>query len=277
MKIIYDEIFLKHSNEQHVEKKDRLKLLLPELENYKVIKPTNGEDYLSLAHSNQYIELIKNLEGEGFLNPDTYYNEFTFEAACYSAGASIQAIEKQAFALTRPPGHHALQDNSMGFCIFSNMAIATKYLSNQGKKVAILDIDCHHGNGTQNAVIHDENILFCSFHQSPFYPGTGLENIDNCINIPIARGTGDEVIDKLEKEFIPKLNKFQPDYIGVSAGFDSYYKDKHPVLGNDLNITEKTFEWVADLVKSYKHFFLLEGGYQPISIKEGVLYFIENL
>jgi len=278
MKIIFDNIFLKHKIEGHVENPERLRELLESVDKSDFIKPINGEEHLDLCHSEVYINKIKSLEGKGYLDMDTYYCEDTFKAACYSAGAAIQAAENQAFSIGRPPGHHALKDRAMGFCIFGNMAIAAKYLSGKEKKVAILDIDVHHGNGTQDLVKGDPRILFCSVHQTPFYPGTGLEGEENAINIPLPAGTSDDAyIRKLEEKFVPALHRFDPDYIGISAGFDSYFKDPMPNLGNMFYISSKTYKWIADLIKSYKYFFILEGGYNPTSVKEGVMFFMERL
>jgi acetoin utilization deacetylase AcuC-like enzyme len=289
MKVIFDEVYLEHDNPLHIENAGRLSLILEELSSKDFIKPENGEKSLSLCHSADYVSRIRKLKGSGFIpeanlsslyddeTGDTYYNEKTFKAACYAAGGAVKASERQGFALVRPPGHHARKNRAAGLCIFNNMAIAAKRLSGQGKKTAILDIDCHHGDGTQELVEGDDNVLFCSFHQSPFYPGSGLRDEGNAVNIPLPAGSGDDVvIRKLEEKFVPRLEDFGADFIGVSAGFDSYYKDKTPELGNSLNVTEKTYAWVADLLSSYKKFFVLEGGYKPESVREGVLFFLSR-
>lgn len=269
MELIYNSIFLEHDTGEHPENASRLK-------HFKGVKETdvpNGEKYLELAHSRKYIDyVIKRCEQEGFLDADTLVSKRSYEVACYAVGATIMAAEQEAFALVRPPGHHACADRGMGFCIFNNIAITTKYLVKKGKNVFVFDFDLHHGNGTQEILEGEPNTFYFSLHQSPCYPGTGRSSGKNYINIPLQIGTGDEdYIKKLEGKLLPALEKFKPDIVGVSAGFDSYHKDfcyMNPGAG--FRLTEKSYEKIKEILKPYKTFYVLEGGYNPESIKEGV-------
>lgn len=269
MKIIYNKIFLEHDTGDHPENKNRLKHFF-QLRDTKI---RSGEEYLSLAHSKKHIEFIKKAShDEMFADADTKLSKRSYEVACYAVGAAIKAANENAFALVRPPGHHAMSEHSMGFCLFNNIAIAALHLINQGKKVFILDIDVHHGNGTEQILFRKKNAMFCSLHQFPAYPGSGQLSQANCINIPLKIGTEDnEYISKLNELVKPKLKEFSPDIVGISAGFDSYYKDfkfMNPTVG--FKLTTKSYKAVKNLIKPYDHFCVLEGGYNPDSIKEGV-------
>ena len=269
MKIIYNKIFLEHNTGDHPENKDRLKFFFSLPDN----KIPYGEEYLKLAHAKEHISHVKDMCNKGLsLDLDTPTCNKSYNVACYAVGATIMAAEKSGFALVRPPGHHATRYSSMGFCLFNNMAIAAKYLASNGKMVFIIDFDIHHGNGTQDIVIGDNKIVYFSTHQSPAYPGSGLKSEQNCINIPLKYGTNDEdYIKALENNLLPALERFNPDIIGLSAGFDSYIKDfdyMNPALG--FKLTRKSYEKIKEIVKGYKVFAVLEGGYNPESIKEGV-------
>jgi acetoin utilization deacetylase AcuC-like enzyme len=274
MKLIFHPLFLKHQLPGHPEKPERLSLL--KLDD--CVEAENGEKYLSLAHEPAYIENVKNLSrslgagdasqpGEplnaGCLDQDTYVTPNTYEAACYAAGAAVQAAQTGGFALTRPPGHHAPYG---GFCIFNNMAMAVRA---SGKRTFIIDWDAHHGNGTEAILKGDKDVMFFSTHQAPLYPWTGLKSAGNSINIPLKAGTGeDEYLRLIEKRLLPALEAFQPELVGVSAGFDSYYKDAGMLT--NLNLTQKCYQSVCKAIARYKVFFLLEGGYNPESVKDGV-------
>ena len=274
MKLIFHPLFLKHELPGHPEKPERLSLL--KLDDY--LEAKNGEKYLSLAHETGYIEKIERMsrgttagakpphrkpaEVE-YLDADTYVNRDTYEAACYAAGAAVQAAEIGGFALTRPPGHHAPYG---GFCIFNNMAIAVKA---SGRRTFIIDWDAHHGNGTAALLKDDKNVMYFSTHQVPLYPGTGLHSEGNCINVPLNAGIGDEdYLQVVEQKLRPALEAFQPESVAVSAGFDSYYKDAGWLT--NLRLTQKSYEAVCKAIARYKVFFVLEGGYNPESVKDGV-------
>ena len=273
MKLIYNKIFLQHDID-HPENKNRLYYF----KNLIDTKIENGERYLELVHSPSYINFVKEAcKREAPLDPDTMICKRSYEVACYAVGAAILAAKENGFALVRPPGHHASHDKAGGFCIFNNIAIATKFLLKKGKRVFILDFDLHHGNGTQEIFLGEKNVLYFSLHQSPLYPGTGLESEKNCINIPLPFGTEDaEYVNELERKLIPTLRKFKPDIVGVSAGFDGYYKDfcyMNPSAG--FKLTKKSYEKIKEILKPYKTFFVLEGGYNPESIREGVKVFLD--
>ena len=272
MDVFFDPVFLKHDTGFHPENAGRLELILDSLDEDKLKKPRNGEGFLKLAHTPDYITKVRQACKEGdYLDMDTPVSPDTYKAACMAVGAAVDASESEGFALVRPPGHHAFADRGSGFCIFNNMAIAAIRLAEKGKRVFILDIDVHHGNGTEALVLGRENIEFLSIHQSPLYPGSGLtDRPPNVINIPLPPNTGDEgYIAALEERVEPEIKKFDPDNVGVSVGFDAYYLDCGSVLGNALTITQKTYKRIRDMLIPYKTFFTLEGGYHPRSLLEG--------
>ena len=272
MDVFFDPIFLKHDTGLHPESAGRLELILDSLDKSRLKKPRDGEEFLPLAHTLEYIMQVKRAcESRGHLDMDTPVSPDTYEAACKAVGAAIDASESEGFALVRPPGHHAFAARGSGFCIFNNMAIAAIKLAESRKRVFILDIDVHHGNGTEALVLGKENIQFLSMHQSPLYPGSGLvDRPPNVVNIPLPPETGDKgYIEALNRKVEPELKGFKPDVVGVSVGFDAYYLDHGSVSGNALNITQETYGKIKGMLKPYKTFFALEGGYNPQSILEG--------
>ena len=269
MRLIFNKIFLEHDTGDHPENKDRLRNFF----SLQDIEVPNGEKYLKLAHTEEHIKYVKKMSSLGLpLDLDTSTCTKSYEIACYAVGATIMASNIGGFAIVRPPGHHATHNKSMGFCLFNNIAIAVKYLVNKGLKVFIIDFDIHHGNGTQDIILGDNNIMYFSTHQSPAYPGSGLESKANCINVPLMYGTTDkDYIKVLEDKLVPSLTKFNPDIVALSAGFDAYIKDfnyMNPGLG--FKLTTKSYEKIKEIIKPYKTFGALEGGYNPDSIKEGI-------
>jgi acetoin utilization deacetylase AcuC-like enzyme len=183
-----------------------------------------------LCHSEAYVELLRSIREPTWLDGDTPADGSSFEAALLSAGAAIEAASRQGFALARPPGHHALRERSMGFCLLNNVAIAARHA--QAKlglgRVAILDWDVHHGNGTQAIFWDDPTVLYVSLHQWPFYPGSGgpSEQTDTILNVPMSEGSGDEeYLRAFDHTVAPALERFQPELVLVSAGFDAHLDD----------------------------------------------------
>ncbi len=263
MKIVFHPTFLDHKMPGHPESPERLSLV--KLEDY--IEPEPRIDLVEKTHSPDYIQRVKTMK-EGWIDPDTYVCGKTWKASLLAVGAAWKAYEVNGFALVRPPGHHATRDKGMGFCIFNNIAATALELARQGKKIAILDLDAHHGNGTQDLVLGNDNVIYFSTHQSPGYPGTGLRPEGNCFNFPLPPGSGDGDFFKSWNKFSPVLEEFDPDVIGLSLGFDSYFKDYGWLTY--LKFSLKPYKTVLSLGERYHLFGVLEGGYNPESIKDGV-------
>ncbi|WP_286269115.1 histone deacetylase family protein [Thalassotalea hakodatensis] len=233
---------------------------------------------LLLAHDKQYIDYIySNAPSEGLfrLDDDTAMNAETLTAARYSAGAVKDAVDlvmsealSSAFCLTRPPGHHAERDKAMGFCLFNNIAIAAEYVKKQYgvSRVAIVDFDVHHGNGTENIVKDKTGILFCSSYQYPFYPFE-MQASDSppIINTPLKATTkGPEFRQAIKDKWLTHLHEFKPEFIFISAGFDAHIEDEM----SQISLTEDDYRWVTDEIKNIADQYAqgrivsaLEGGY----------------
>lgn len=233
---------------------------------------------LSLAHDTQYIDhIFDNAPKEGLfrLDDDTAMNSKSLDAALYSAGAAKDAVDlvmsetlSSAFCITRPPGHHAERDKGMGFCIFNNIAIASEYAKKHYnlKRVAIVDFDVHHGNGTENIIKDKKGTLFCSSYQYPFYPFEMQESdTPPIINTPLDATTkGPEFREIIAAKWLPALRKFKPEMIFISAGFDAHIEDEM----SQVSLTEADYRWVTDEVKRIADQYskgrivsVLEGGY----------------
>ena len=182
------------------------------------------------VHTLGLIEQLQTIENSTYLDPDTPVDGTSFEAALLAAGTTIAAVEAGGFALVRPPGHHAPPDRAMGFCLLNNAAIAARWAQAELglERVAILDWDVHHGNGTQDAFWDDPSVLFVSLHQWPFYPGTGGpdEQNETTLNVPLQAGAGDErYLEAFDELVAPAVMRFDPDLVIVSAGFDAHADD----------------------------------------------------
>ena len=297
--VVIDQGYLKHlPGESHPERPERIQALLnlagaldkqmfelasPRAATRADVEYTHGADHVRLVEStskhNRYA-----------LDGDTITCRDSFGVALLAVGGFLTLLDaiasKQSsngFALVRPPGHHALRDHAMGFCLFNTMAIGAEYLKRVygAKKILIMDWDVHHGNGTQAAFYDDPTVLFISTHQFPFYPGSGAVNETGVaagegftLNVPLPAGCSDaEYLQVFQDIVVPAAEKFQPDWILVSAGFDPHRRD--PLGG--MNVTEEGFGAMARLLLALANrfaggriAFLLEGGYDLAGLRDSV-------
>ncbi|HEY3324491.1 MAG TPA: SUMF1/EgtB/PvdO family nonheme iron enzyme [Planctomycetota bacterium] len=301
---VYDPVFLDHKvSEGFPERPERLKAIVKRLEEKKLdaqllqLKPKPAaEEWIKRVHSAEYIARVKQIcseAGEGIKYIDTAdmpVGAKSYDAALNAAGGVVVAVDavvegkaKNAFCAVRPPGHHALKDKAMGFCIFGNVAIAARYIQEKHKlaKVLIVDWDVHHGNGTQYASYDDPTIMHFDVHRSPFYPGSGSADETGAgkgkgfkINVPLPRGSGDkEYIEAFETKLKPAALAFKPDFVLISAGFDAHERD--PLGG--MKVTAEGYAELTRIVRkiageccSGRIISVLEGGYDLQGLADSV-------
>ncbi len=304
MYIIYDDFYLKHDNgPSHPENAGRLISIKNALDGWKlkdrikIIDPREADiEEIEWVHDKEYVQNIKSLSESkipSFLDPDTGVNQYTFQCAGLAAGAGFKGMDlisgrdagfKKFFALVRPPGHHAFPSYGSGFCIFNNIAICARYAQKELniKKIAILDFDVHHGNGTQDIFYQDGSIFYISFHEYPHYPGTGSHEETGSgegkgfnLNFPFSAGTGDpDYLLSMIEIVLPLMERFKPQLLLISAGYDSHSLDPLSSLGlTGQSYYKMAFilSWLSRRFCQAKMGIFLEGGYEYEATSEGVL------
>ncbi len=302
------DLFLKHlEGYEHVERPERLRSILQRMKSGAMVEKLTfveaepaEQSVIELVHDPEYVQQILTLKTERAITldwGDTVATAATPQAALYAVGAGVQAVDAvlngrfaNAFCAVRPPGHHAETARAMGFCLFNNIAIAAAYLIEHRslKRVAIVDWDVHHGNGTEDTFIESEQVLYVSLHQYPHYPGTGDASVTGSgngtgytLNIPLSVGTGDDdLLGTFDEKVIPALDRFAPEFILISAGFDGHVDD--PLSGTCFSteafgemtqrITECAIRHCSGRVVSF-----LEGGYNVTAFAESVERHLEVL
>jgi len=263
MKIIFSEKCLEYSWPGHIERPERVRKALELLKkqyDFLEPKPASREDVLKV-HSREYVDLIKNAEAGSYLDGDTPVPKKIYEYARFSAGGALLAAKEKGFSFMRPPGHHAgkngraLGVSTLGFCYFNNIAIAVKKL---GIPTLILDIDGHHGNGTQEIFQGDPKVTFISLHRYPHYPGTGLRSRGNCLNFPLSYPVGDALYLETLQKALGQVEMTNLEVIGISAGFDAHQGDLA-----SLGLTSEGYREIGRMVGALEKpvFGVLEGGY----------------
>ena len=291
-----------NTGEGHPEKIDRVTVVIDnfkKLDNKKLIwkKPSNFDQSLLIdTHSSEYIDQVNQSfpkNGLFFLDGDTVISPGSQNATKDAVGSIVAAIDgvqnkefKNAFCAVRPPGHHAEKNKAMGFCIYNNVAVGANYLIKNYKynKIAIIDFDVHHGNGTQDIFFNNEKVLYISTHQYPYYPGSGSEKekgkFNNILNIPLEAGTSSEEFLNAYENVLKKIKEFRPEFILFSAGFDAHKDDPLAQLklsSNDFyQITKRTLELSKDFCNG-KVVSILEGGYDLQALQDSTKRHVDAL
>lgn len=306
--IIYHPDYLEHETGNHPENKNRLIVTMDFLKKkgvldrpqIKLFSPEKASvDIVSLNHSMEYIEHVKytSQRGGGMLDPDTVVSAKTFDVALRAVGGALLAAEKihegemdNSFALVRPPGHHATYSHGHGFCIFNNIAVLSRYMiKNWGvKRILIVDFDAHHGNGTQDSFYDTSNVLYFTLQQWGIYPGSGWyqeigekEGKGYTVNVPLPWGTDDESYLFALHELLPPIaDQYNPEFILVSAGFDTHYSDTLTSMNISSVGHGKIMETILDIAKQKcngKVAVLLEGGYSLPALPRSIFNMISHM
>ena len=300
MLFAYDEIEARHTRDGHPENSGRLSGTLELLRSDGILErlgevPVLKADrsLLELVHSSNYLDFVESVtsSGGGQLDPDTYACPASFSAARAAAGALLGIVERvmtgperRGMSIMRPPGHHALSHQGMGFCIVANVALAARVAREQfgAERILIVDWDVHHGNGTESILAEDPTIAFFSTHQYPYYPGTGPVEQTGVgagegatVNVPLPAGVGDEGHRAaFEEVLVPYANRFRPDLVIVSAGFDAHWRD--PLAQQLVSLEgfaklQRIVTHIADQHASGRLVLALEGGYDLAVIPHAIL------
>lgn len=271
MDIVFSEESLKYRSAGHPESPERIKVALEHLrDKYEIIQPEKAEEEnLSLVHEESFVNDVK--EGN-FSNPDCPHYRNLFYYASLSAGAAITAQKTGNFAMMRPPGHHAGRDFLGGFCYFNNLAVAVK---KSGLSTLIVDFDGHHGNGTEDIFVGDDDVWYISLHRSYGFPGTGMESRDNMINHPLEVNCGDEKYMRILRNSLKRVESEEFEQLALSAGFDAHENDPLASLG----LSTEAFNKIGKMLKELDlpTFAVLEGGYVDEDMGKNIDAFLQGI
>lgn len=303
---IYHPLYLEHDTGQHPENFGRLVAIEKHLQDSYINSQLQRHDprpasldEINLNHETGYAESVQRKceEGDSSLDPDTSISTQSYDAALLSAGAGLKAVDlvldgtcDNVFCAVRPPGHHAEQDRSMGFCLFNNVAIAADYaIEKKGlDRVFIFDWDVHHGNGTQHSFYSKSNVYYSSVHQYPFYPGTGAaeetgsgDGLGTTLNFPLRAFSRDEdYLARVRDKLIPEMIRFRPDIVILSAGFDAHANDplaQMEVSTECYGTMTQMIVTAANEICGGRLISMLEGGYDPNALADSVHAHLKNL
>jgi len=254
-----------HPTFGHPESTERLAVLLQAFPDFREADAATVDD-VQRCHSVQVLELLRSIDTPVYIEPNTVASETSYEAALLAAGCAIEAARTGGFALVRPPGHHATPVASFGFCLLNNIAIAARALQASGdaSRVAIVDFDVHHGNGTQDIFWNDDTVFYASLHQERIFPGSGgpYEQAATTVNVPLSAGADDALwLEGFDRHIGPKIGKFEPEVVLVSAGFDAH--EDEDIYLVDMRVTDDGFRELARRCRALapRVAAVLEGGY----------------